>query len=252
LMSYNDSVTYSLLSSELNLKAGSVYHHLNSLSLGGLLEQRSDKSYTLTLKGKQAVDYLKFLDDPISLESKERRERSETISQLSPFIQYFTAHPRRSLLEIGFLFIIAVALGSEISVGVFGTFIVPVTSDPWISGVFLAMVGWFIILLVSEVTLRFFYNVEVDNHLNLLSGISSSLIGPTVMLIGLYLFVNNLSVENIDLGIAIFAEALLQIWMVLTISAAINETTKASFSQSLVIALIINYLLLASLFLFVL
>ncbi|MHA2499572.1 MAG: hypothetical protein ACXAEL_08410, partial [Candidatus Hodarchaeales archaeon] len=58
LMSYNDSVTYSLLSSELNLKAGSVYHHLNSLSLGGLLEQRSDKSYTLTLKGKQAVDYL--------------------------------------------------------------------------------------------------------------------------------------------------------------------------------------------------
>lgn len=251
-MSYNDSVSYSLLSSELDLKAGSVYHHLNSLSLGGLLEQRSDKSYALTLKGKQAVDYLKFLDDPASLGPPEKLTRDPAISQLSPFIQYFTAHPKRSLLEIGFLFIIAIFLGSEISVGVFGTFIVPIASDPLSSGIFLAVLGWSVILLVSEVTLRFVYNVEVNNHLNLLSGISSSLIGPTVMLIALYLFVNNLSVGNIDLGIAIFAEALLQIWMVLTISAGINETTKASFSQSLVIALVINYLLLASLFLFVL
>lgn len=252
MMSYNDSVTYSLLSSELDLKAGSVYHHLNSLSLGGLLEQRSDKSYALTLKGKQAVDYLKFLDDPVSLEPREKLTRDPAISQLSPFIRYFTAHPKRSLLEIGFLFIIAVFLGSEISVVVFGTFVVPIASDPLLSGIFLAVLGWLVILLVSEVILRFVYNVEVNNHLNLLSGISSSLIGPTVLLIGLYLFVNNLSVRNIDLGIAIFAEALLQIWMVSTISAGINETTKASFSQSLVIALVINYLLLASLFLFVL
>jgi DNA-binding transcriptional ArsR family regulator len=252
LLSINESATYSLLSSELNLKAGSVYHHINSLSTGGLLEQKADKSYALTMKGKQAVEYLRLLDDPTSMYRKEVSSVSYSSSSLSPVIRYFTSHPLRSLLEIGFLFVVAVALGSEIDVGVFGTFLVPLQDESLIFNVFLAILGWFSILAVCEAALFLFYKVRVDKHLNLIAGISASLIGPTIVLIGLYLVVNHLGVETINVEIAILVEGILQLWMVLTISAGINETTKASFSQSLVIALFLNYILLVALFLLIL
>ena len=250
IASFNGSVTYSDLSKNLRLKAGSVYHHINAL--GDLLEQKSDKSYALTSKGKHAIEYLQFLGDHSSIKELDSQETSLFFTELSPLIRYFTIHPRRSMVEIGFLFVIAVTLGSEISVGVFGSFLIPLSESNLLSSVFLAILGWLFIFVVSEVFLLFFYNIKVENHFRLFSGISMFLLGPTILLIGLYLLIVHLQIKTIDLTIGILVEGLLQVWMILAISTSIEENTKATFSQSLVVALLLNYVLLVSMFLFIL
>ncbi len=238
-------ITYSELSKYLDLKAGSIYHHINTL--GDLVEQQSNKSYKLTDKGKHAIEYLKILDGEIK-EKKKQVTQSDSVNSplenLTPFIQYFTHHPYRSLIEVSFLFLFAVFLGSEISIAVVGSFLIPLSNNDVTNYFLLSLAGWFLIIGITEISLYVIYNIRTDKHLELIAAISSSLIGPTIALAFLYININHVGIEKIDEGIALLILGIIQLWMILTITAGIKETTALSFSQALVIAISTNYIFL--------
>ncbi|MHA1978228.1 MAG: ArsR/SmtB family transcription factor [Candidatus Hodarchaeales archaeon] len=155
---------YTELTRALDLKSGVFYHHMRLLEDAGLVQQLGDKSYDITLKGFQAIEF--FRNNFIPIQTSKLEQRFAIYNTFSSRIDSF---PMSSLIFQLVLIILGVFWLSFFQQrGFIGFFIVPSQETLLLFLLSLFVFSLDVILLYSYFTYimkRTFEKIHLFNHL---------------------------------------------------------------------------------------
>lgn len=233
-------VSYSIFTEEMGLQAGTLYHHLRLMR--ELIEQEPNKKYRLTPKGARAIELVHSSEGALVSELKPAPIPS--LKVFSPLFRSFADNPTRSFVE-GVIVILSF-LWFVVSIGavVFGPFLLAGSGLKSHEVILLGLGSWSLCAITLELLARKVYGRQ-KNTLALATACSLIFVLPGVLGVLVFLLTRLELLESISSGTLLLVEVGAQIWSVLVISAAISQLKQLSWERATLLALIVNYLLLA-------
>jgi len=207
-----------------------------------LIEQGPNKKYRLTPKGARAIELVHSSEGALVSELKPALIPS--LKVFSPIFRSFADNPTRSFVE-GVIIILSF-LWFVVSIGavVFGPFLLAGSGLKAHEVILLGLGSWSLCAITLELLARKVYGRQ-KNTLALATACSLIFVLPGVLGVLVFLLTRLELLESISSGTLLLVEVGAQIWSVLVISAAISQLKQLSWERATLLALIVNYLLLA-------
>jgi len=207
-----------------------------------LIEQGPNKKYRLTPKGARAIELVYSSEGALVSELKPAPIPS--LKVFSPLFRSFADNPTRSFVE-GVIVILSF-LWFVVSIGavVFGPFLLAGSELKPPEVILLGLGSWLLCAIILELLARKVYG-RPKNTLALATSCSLVFVLPGVLGVLVFLLTRLELLESISSGTLLLVEVGAQIWSVLVISAAVSQLKQLSWERATLLALIVNYLLLA-------
>jgi DNA-binding transcriptional ArsR family regulator len=257
LLGERERVGFKEFTERLQINVGTLYYHFDILR--GLITQDQDRKYVLTDLGKMAYQFLtskkgQLMEIEVKEKAKIARPHSRIVNNVKAvfwpsglFLSLYQS-PKRHLADI----ILIIAFG--------GWIMYEARLEPALfffdfgksllleMAVARLLIGLLVILIVSEVMSRFFFQRSGGN-LSLLIGASFSLL-PLFVFPGLFLLERWNLIPPINMPWSSVLQLFFQVWSLCVLSCAISLSKGLKTEKAVVISLLLIYLNIGYLFIF--
>lgn len=255
LLGEDDKLGFKELKERLQVNVGALYYHLDAL--GDLVTQDENRKYMLTDLGKTAYQYLTSKRAQLmEIEMKEKAKTSSATNRIlkgikslfwpSAFFIKLYQSPKRHLADIFLILAVGCWLMIETKVEpalfFFNTWASP-SSEIIIAKL---LIGLLVIMVVSEVISRIFFNRSGGN-LCLLIGASFSLL-PLFIFPAFILLENRSGVIFRNVLFEGVIQFFLQVWSLCVLTSAISLSKGLRVEKAAVISLTLVYINLGYMF----
>ena len=236
-----ESVSFTEIQSQFEMKVGTLYHHLDTL--GDLIAQDSQKKYLLTLKGHKAYQ---LIEEELDVIAKERPSYGAFT-----FLHYIFLRPVFKFIEKDSLRSLGLVLFFFTGLGVVTYFIstTPILLFPsYISPSFVAPIIFVVSTLVTYLLIELFSSIffkKRENKLALLQGIMLAQL-PLMLFSILEALVLDLTYPTSPLGLDLWMFILLIFIQIIYLGLIIEVlivTKEIRMEKAGLIALFVIYLL---------